>query len=185
MKKMYNFYEIIKNANKDPDYIYDYFIYPKAEYFYRFNIIKNRCDSYIDDITNCFMDSFEMSKNVVFEIFPEFKLYHIISENLRLGENLLHEIDNFYLYKLEFSSFHFYLRQSIEAFLHLFNMMEETFIYDIPTTETDYYMLCEIYSAKYETDEIKKFRKELISSNFYSQDKVQKKIIFEEYKNTL
>lgn len=185
MREMYNYYELFKNIDPNPSYIYDYFISSNSDYFYNFNIIKNHCDSYINSLKKCFIDSFEVSENVIFEIFPEFKLYHIISENLRLAEKFLHEIDNFYLYKLEFSSFRFYLRQSIEAFLHLFNIMEENLIYGTLSSETYYYMLCKIYSAKYETEEIKGFRKELISSDFYSKDKVQKKIIFEEYNNKL
>lgn len=185
MKEMYNYYELFKNIDPNPNYILDYFIYPNSDYFYNFNMIKNHCDSYINNLTKCFIDSYEISKNIVFEIFPEFKLYNIISENLRLAENFLHEIDNFYLYKLEFSSFRFYLRQSIEAFLHLFNIMEENLIYEATPTGTYYSMLCRVYSATYETEEIKKFRKELISSDFYSTNKLFKKIIFEEYNNKL
>lgn len=183
MKEMYNYYELFKNIDLNPSYIYDYFISSNSDYFYNFNIIKNHCDSYINSLAKGFVFSFKRSLNVIYEVLPEFKLYNIISENLRLAEKFLYNIDNFYLYKLEFSTFRFYLRQSIEAFVQLFNLMEEDIVMHKSSVNTNYYMLNKLYSQNDLPEELESFRKQLSYSNFYSKNEKFGKIISDVYKN--
>lgn len=150
------------------------------QYFKPLYEVKIACDNIINSLVEEFSNHYKINKDLWFYTCPEFKLYYIISENLSLSYDFLKNIDNFYLYNLEFSTIRFYLRQSIEAFVNMYNLVQEAMITKTISCATNYFKLCSLYSKSKKDTVLETFKEDLKKSYFYTHNKHFKKLIFDE-----
>ena len=153
------------------------------KYFKPLYKVKSECDNSIDILVEKFLKHFNsdgkrMNKDTLFYMCPEFKLYYIISENVRLSYEFFKNINNFYLYDLEFSTIRFYLRQNIEAFVNMYNLLIEAMITSNMSCATNYFKLCSLYSKDKKDDILESFKEDLRKSPFYSNEQRFKRVIF-------
>lgn len=172
-----------ERVNGTSDFDENIIISINKRYFKPLYKVKTECDNTIDTLIEKLLKHFSaddkiMNRDLLFYKCPEFKLYYIISENIRLSYDFLKNINNFYLYDLEFSTIRFYLRQSIEAFVNMYNIIQEVLITKTFSCSTNYFKLCSLYSKAKSDDILEEFKEDLKKSYFYTNNPYFKELIF-------